>query len=472
MPTLPPPEFVKEWRTAGNDPLLQAIESLTADQWTALIDEHPIRVISGGNRSGKSRTACIDLVSGLLDHPTPDPAWYSTTTYDRFLEGPWPHLQSLLLYPGESIHKPSARIDRVEWLRVGLPKRIVLRNGSSIVVKSYEQGPGEFQAAQLSRAVIDEECPDSIWTEIQARFLAAKTLPKIVVAATPVLGVAWLAALRVMAEEGKGGVSHHRLRTEDNPGHNVQAVAQMKERFRERPEELRLRLEGFPFYSTGLVYPDGLFKAEHVSEPFYLDPGKWGFWRFIDPGFSSAACLWVAVSLDGRRFGVYRDYIGKERSIPENVAEIQRLSRSEGYQQSLIDPFMAQQSQQESGDRIIDLYKAKGVNCTPWLRHQIMPGIEKCKDMLSRPGGFFVFSTCEHFLRERRHYRWKAQPVEEDRDARRENPVDRDNHCMDCWRGAVMEGLRWSAPPDPVPPKGSVARVFWDRRHPAPKVRL
>lgn len=402
----------------------------------------------------------------------PPKAWFCCTTYELLAQAGWDHLKSFLFLPDESVHDlPSRHVESIQWIRPSIPKNVIMRNGSEITFKSYEQGPGEFQAAQLDQIVVDEECPGAIWNEMQARFLATKA-PRIVVAATPIQGVEWLTELRRMAEEGRGGVSHFRLRTEDNPGHNREEVANLRERLRDRPEELRLRLEGYPFYAQGLVYPDGLFSPQHVVQPHPVDPRDYTVYCCIDPGFRNCAALWVAVRADGSEWLVFRDYMGRELTIAQNAQRILAISapmRIEGY---LMDPHAAERRLDESGERIIDLYLRHGIDASPAPRHEVEAGIQVVSDLLSERGAngecrFHVFDTCQEFLRERRSYRRRA--AKEDGDVGKENPEKRDDHLMDAWRYLANTDLPFRVSRSPIPPAGSLGRVFYDQRHPPPK---
>jgi phage terminase large subunit-like protein len=463
-------------------------DRLTPAQRAVVLDPAQIVVVEGGNQSGKSLTAVVDLLvrtSGQTEWTytderkrtqtaaiaqLPDQAltWYSTTTYERFLEQPWKHIQRFSLRPWESIHKlPSERVQHVDWIGGGKPKRIVLGNRTEIAVKSYDQGPGEFQAAQLAWVAVDEEAPEAIWREIQARFLASPSV-RVIVAATPVLGVPWLAELRERAERGEGSVSHHRLRTLENPAHNAEAVAELRIRYRERPEELDLRLEGLPYAAAGLVYPDGLWTNAHWVDPFYLDPGRWSFYRVIDHGWRVCACLWAAVDREGNLV-CYREYYGEERRIGENAAEIRRLSGDERYAAEWIDP-STMGTDAETGVRVIDLWrKHLGNRITEAPDNRVQAGIEAVGEALAARGGaqgerprLRFFRTLTRLAAERREYRWAE--VRERGDVGREKPIKRGDHLLDCLRYFVAGRPQHRRAPAPALPEGTLGRLFQDDR--------
>jgi phage terminase large subunit-like protein len=398
----------------------------------------------------------------------PPKIWYSTTTYELFSQGAWPHLQKLLWWPWETPYKPGEWVKSVTWLRPGIPKAIHGHDGQEVTIKSFEQGPGEFQAAQLDAAILDEESPDSIWREIQARFLASSN-PYILIPATPVLGVEWIGNLRRMAEEGAGGVGHHRLRTMDNPAHNAKAIEDLQTRFKDRPEELRLRLEGIPYYAQGLVYPDGLWQpAVHEVEPHAVDARDYTMYCCIDPGWRVCAALWVAIREDDSEFLVFRDYYGQELTVAENAQRIAKINSTMRIEGIYMDPAMTERHLGESRERIVDLFRAHGVVAQPAARHEVEAGIQVVSDLLAERGPdgqarFHVFKTCENFLRERRAYRRRAQ--REEGDVGKENPEKREDHLLDCVRYLAMQGLQFRVTRPPVPQPGSQGYLFWKQRH-------
>jgi hypothetical protein len=75
---------------------------------------------------------------------------------------------------------------------------------------------------------------------------------------------------------------------------------------------------------------------------------------------------------------------------------------------------------------------------------------------------FRVFHSCQHFLTERRLYKWKEARDTGDEQVNR--PVRRDNHVLDCWRYLVMAGMPYVQPKRPAPAKGTVGRRLYEQR--------
>lgn len=468
----------------AHDPLRQALaHRLTARQSAWLRSTARERVAEGGNQSGKTWASCVDFLSQAIGcHPTirwsPRPeaptwrGWYATTTYELFAEQGWGHWRRLLLYPQESMHNlPTRRVLEVGWDKKApeRPKFLRLRRvdgtEAEIWIKSYDQGRGEFQSAEVDLLALDEEAPEEIYEEVQPRVLARSG--RISISATPVLGVQWLENLRAEAEAGRGGVYHCRFPTNENPALAPAAVAALVDRYRDRPEIARLRLEGYPVALEGRVYPDRLFTPEHLCAPVSL-PAHWLRARCIDHGFRVTACLWHAYGPSGHVVA-YREYYGEEKRIAENAAAILALEKGETITVKWIDP-AALGTQQESGRRVIDVYNEHGVDVTPAPDNRVQSGIERVGDLLSEHDAdgqrrFRVFRTLDRFLRERREYRWSE--LRPKGDAGPDRPVKRSDHLMDCWRYLVAGNLTYAPPQPPVPPPGTVGHRLWKARRDA-----
>lgn len=469
-------------RLTRKDPLSEAVAGLTPDQRAWLLATNRVKVCEGGNQSGKTWLGSIDF---LLDacglHPSyPSRAadelwrgWYATITYSMFSEQGWAHFKRLLLWPGESVHRlPTRRILEIGWHAKNpeMPTYVKVRRGeheaAEIWIKSYEQGVGTFQSAGLPRIHLDEECPESIWTEVQMRGVARAG--RVTVSATPVLGVPWLARLRTDAETHAADVFHQRLDTRKNPAASAAYIEDVIRTFRHAPEMIDLRLGGFPLALSGLVYPDTVFRPEHVVDPHGI-MADWSKVRWIDPGWNSCACLWAAVGPRGETV-VYRDYLGHEKTVQQNAAEILRLSGREVYQTTYFDPYYIRKHEESGGERLIDLWRKHGVPGQAGVEIGVMAAIQLVWELLQARVGmegeapkFTVFRTCADFLDERRGYRWKT--MSDHADDGPERPLKKEDHLMDCWKGLAALKLSWRPPPAPRPAPGTTGELLWkDRR--------
>jgi phage terminase large subunit-like protein len=493
-----PPEVAalvsRERALRAADPLRGAQARLTrssdhgaGSQWAFVTAPNRIRVAEGGNQSGKTWVGVWDFGSQARGvHPTRSWApggatdtwrgWYATTTFDRFSQQAWGHFKRLLLYPGESMLKlPTRNVLAVGWDNRNPERPTYLRirrydgGVAEVWIKSYDQGAGEFQSAEVDAIVIDEECPRAIWEECQPRVLARAG--GITVTATPVQGVEWLEGLRQDAESGASDVFHCRLDTRDNPGLPEGEIERMAKGWRARPELLNLRLAGIPMAMEGSVYPDTLFLPAHVCEPFEI-PREWTRYRVIDHGWRACGCLWAACSPQ-EELVIYREYLGEERTIGQNAAEILKLSGREGYAAKWIDPATLGRDA-ATGKRVIDLWNDEGADVAPAPDNEVQAGIEQVWEWLvgfraeegaARVPLFRVFRSCQRFLEERRGYRF--HDAREKGDEGPVKPVKRADHLMDCWRYLVAAGPRWVPTVQGPPPEGTLAWRLWKKRHEA-----
>lgn len=472
-----------------SDPLPVAVKGLTEVQRSAYESDCWLILLEGGNQSGKTWTACVDFVSFLLGRHrlfrglrgVDRQAWYATYNYEMFGEQAWGHIKRLLLYPGESeFSLPTKRIRHIVWETHGkVPSSVQLTSGAGFTVKTYKQGRDAFQAKTLRYGVVDEECDDDVWEEILSRMLSVKGRARLVIPVTPVKGKLWLDELRNDAGKKYPGLFHVRLKTLDNPTMNADMVSILMRKLKNDPDRLKLRLEGIPCYNQGLIYPDGsIWRGElHEVDPFKI-PRTWTRYRCIDPGWKNCACLWVAVSPpDVNTVVVYRDYLAHECTIAQNAARIRSYEDGGEYCQfSYIDP-AANATDAETGEKLIDRWRANGVLCQPAPDNVVLTGIERVRDLMIERGGIDrdrmrlrVFRTCEHFLRERRQYRWPDERKKGDEG--KEKPLKRDDHVMDCFRYIVAGGLEYVEPrlrrPRPDPETNPIGYAFWVSRNMSP----
>ena len=134
-----------------------------------------MRVLAGGNRSGKTETGawafahyarylhlCRPDIWERDDKPV---LWWVSKSYEDAGEIVWK--QKLKLYI------PSIEIepDGISWVnkKSEWPKQIRLKNGVTIVVKSSEQGRAAMQGKAIAALWFDEQCPEDVMKEATVR---------------------------------------------------------------------------------------------------------------------------------------------------------------------------------------------------------------------------------------------------------------------------------------------------------------
>lgn len=159
------------------------------------------RALRGGNRSSKSYALSREVfmyAAGL--HPwrqvdVPNVTWYATVSHEMVGSVLWSHLKSLLIGYEEG------RDYKVFWRNRGrsIPAQLDLyvfdANGqpqtSSIIFKSYEEGPRVFQGTARRLVAFDEQFDESIWLECVSRIGAEYPLD-VAMALTPIYSQPWL----------------------------------------------------------------------------------------------------------------------------------------------------------------------------------------------------------------------------------------------------------------------------------------
>lgn len=484
-------ELAREIELRRGDPLLAAYQGLTPAQKSFIHSKAPKRIAEGGNRSGKTWTAIIDrLLQARGLHPVRHWAgveradwmtwagWFGAVSYPLFgLQG-WMHYKRLLLYPGESEHKlPTRNIIDIGWNRKNpqIPDYVRIRRSdcekhSEEWIKSFEQGAGAFQSGAPDCLGMDEEAPEDVYRECTLRVLDRDA--NMIFSATPLQGAVYLSNLRKNAKSDPKRVFHVRLPTRDNPSLSKAALAEIAAELGNDPDMVNLRLEGHPLALQGLVYNDIRFRDEHVCDVFPI-PGDWTRYEFIDPGYSHCAALWFAVSPKEDHIVCYRDYLGAARTIGENARQILTLRGNEQIERTWFDRYYILKHESVGGETIQSHWSKAGVKGFPSVDIGVLPAIQQVWVLLSQRGGvngarprFQVFrQTCPNFLNERQSYKW-PEAREHGDERRTENPVKRNDHVMDCWKGGIACGLRWIMPRRAAPTAGSVRDLIEsDRRN-------
>lgn len=492
MPQTPLERLLAQYVFWQGDPVPKAVGSATTHQKAALLDPKNCVIIEGGNQSGKSRTTILKTVMFALEEldgcfPGQDVViWYCTTTYEAFAGPAWTHFKNFLLFPGESVAAlPTTRIQAVDWMGKApeKPKYLCVNRPSGfkahIHIKSYAQGRSEFQGQTLHLVVLDEECTQEIYDEVNARMFASVGA-KLTVCCTPIEGEPWLDTLRDEADKAEPTTSKYRLSTLDNPAVNKEKIEAIRKMYGNLDEEVQLRLLGIPRLGSGLVYGDKVFTDEHVLEDTtYLDISTWTLNRAIDAGYRHPGCVWIAVSPDEKQMVLYRSWLGKDCTIAQAAETIKSLSGAEHYFHDLIDPAVCQ-TNAETGQPEIQVWKANGIHANPAPDNRVHSGIERVWKLLNerveipdrtgdgvlvRPRFRVVRSDCQDWLRERKLYRFKNVVKEPQRDAVDFKVVKRDDHLMDPTRYLVAAGLRYVPYVVKHYPDGDPRKVWHEMRH-------
>lgn len=443
-----------------------------------------VRLVTGGNQSGKSLCAAAEVAYQLLGcHPyqttPPNPRWFClSAVYRTVLEGIWRHLNPISrelnagagFIPAERILKTGPKIpgydipSYLEILPIGTSCVDQYGNKAAshrarIDFLSAEGGQSarrRVQAAAVDGFAIDEEVEEILWNEIKMRLLVRGG--RITISCTMVQSEQWLVDIEDRALQGLKGYHIVRLNTDFNehikPEVRDQVYAGMSD------EEQKIRRLGLSRASQGQVYPE--FDGSHVVEPFKI-PDSWPKFQAMDPGFRTFAALWLAINPDTCRGFLYREMYLRNTNldaVAQFIYEAEGLvwdfisgaqtigPETEIITNRWIDPSAFSHSAAGEIGVGIQLASKYGINTTP-AQNNVIAGIETVKSWMkpglvtpgvngeSRPM-IQVFSNLVEFLGERRRYKFKEDSMGNKKDSKKDRPVKKGDHLMDSWRYLAM----------------------------------
>ena len=192
----------------------------TAPQRAFLNDESKVKMLLGGNQTGKTACACALLLYHCLNrHPTQktDPAPIEAVLVTHS------HSQSVIIQgklysmiPKDTLH-PDCEYVHGKGFR-GVQKVVRFTNGSIIRIKTANQGVGGgLASATCSLVVIDEPVPMDVFNECLARTLRGGFQGSrgiLAITMTPV-GAVDVSYLEEMMKQGKISVTRARLTVKD-----------------------------------------------------------------------------------------------------------------------------------------------------------------------------------------------------------------------------------------------------------------
>ena len=181
-------------RRAHADPL--AYFRPTPPQLAFLSSNHPIRLLRAGNQLGKTWAGLADCIYRCLgSHPytlvkaAPIEAWVVVVSWEQSLA-----VQQKLwtLLPKDAI-SDDCEFTPGKGFRGKVPI-VRFKNGSVLRIRTVNQGALSLASATIDYVLLDEPCPENLWSELAARVLRQRG--KIAITLTPIgLPLGWLKRL-------------------------------------------------------------------------------------------------------------------------------------------------------------------------------------------------------------------------------------------------------------------------------------
>ena len=324
-----------------------------------------IRILLGGNRSGKSTAgACEAIAHALGVRPWLNDGHPQHTV--RLASGraiPVPNIGTVL---GESY---KVAVDRVlwptlsEWLppdyvkRVGKNQQAVvdtveLRNGSMIRFMAYNQAPKEFEGYKAHWSWYDEPPPRDIFVANERSLVDYGGRSWFTL--TPIR-MPWIWEDLISPEDDDLDCEVFRMTSWDNPHVTEKELKAYFSKIKD-PAERHAREVGEFLHLQGRVFPEWEPKAPYWV-PAVKPKDEWVRIMGIDPHpRKPVACVWVAVSPDSDIWYVYRELYTQElRSISDVCAHIHELEKGEKVKFRIIDP-SSQENERTSDSSVYEQF--------------------------------------------------------------------------------------------------------------------
>lgn len=273
-------------RRLKDDPLKYAKQHPKQKDATAAMQA--IRALFWGNRVGKTEWGAQEVASYALNRHKyrrvgePVEIWCTCPSFDAQEETTQ---KKLLTYI------PEKEIKHVDYLRGRIVKKMVLKNGTIISFKSYEQGREKFQGAGKRLIWFDEEPPKDIWEECFVRVEAGVQLD-VLLTMTAIKGMTWVYD-EIYLGTGNQDLYVSEAGWDDNPWLTEPQKDQMARGL--SAQALKVRREGKFVKRVGLVcaWWDRTLHVQHYGE---LDK-SWTWYETFDGGFSDPAA-WLLIGVD------------------------------------------------------------------------------------------------------------------------------------------------------------------------------
>lgn len=424
-------------------------------------DPARIRLVLGGNRSGKTQSGCAEDVAFALGYRP----WLSPMDSNYKVAVRVPN-KGLIVGEsfGEQVKKvlvpkllgdpernipgllPKSAVKSTKKNQQGIITTIMLDNGSSMQFQSYDQEVDLFESTDYDWVHMDEPCPRPIWVAIQ-RGLTDR-MGRSWMTMTP-LKEAWIHDQLVSRDT----IGKHFFDMSDNIGYGLKAEAVAEFARELTPEEREARIHGRFFHLSGLVYKE--YQAVHKIERVPID-SSWSVYMHIDthPRTPHHA-VWIAVRPDNSLM-----VCGElKNSDPANLVEpfafavlayertvlnypCDRIRR-------LIEPGSQTQNPVKDGRSIHDEFAEYGIVAKPGSKNRdagillLHKYLHFEQDAAIYPQIFF-FRDLKGIDYEMRRYQWddwakKAAEGRTDKQA----PKDKDDHFIEGIHRILLDTPRW-----------------------------
>lgn len=277
-----------------------------------------IRALFWGNRVGKTEWGAQETTRyATNDHPhrfigEPVEIWCACPSFDAQEETTQKKLLSYI---------PEHEVEHVDYLRGKIIKKMLLKNGSIITFKSYEQGREKFQGSGKRLIWFDEEPPKDIWEECFVRVEAGQQLD-VILTMTAIKGMTWVYD-DIYLNTNNPDLYVSEAGWDDNPWLTEDQKQQMGRGL--SAQALQVRREGKFVKRVGLVC-SWWSRDTHLKHYDTLDR-SWTWYEVLDGGWSDPlAYLLIGVDNDNNVHIV--NGFRKKQMSDERIVELRNIKTS------------------------------------------------------------------------------------------------------------------------------------------------
>lgn len=264
------------------------------------------RLLSGGNRSGKTFSTIADDVMVLLKkHPYRESLYRDTEPRRmRFIGIDFDRGIDQIALPLFSQFIPPSALINGSWEDSYQKQKhmLTLADGATCSFMSYEQDPDKFQGVSLHHIHFDEEPPQAIYKESMLRIL--DTAGTATISETPVQQLEWLQD-EIIDPWNEGRLPDWRvilMDTRHNTHLGVEELQKLEAGLTE--SEIVIRMQGKYDTGSNMVFPEFTRKYPNVIPQSAFNPrhtrDDWRFFRSMDHGLANpTAWGWHAVHRNG-----------------------------------------------------------------------------------------------------------------------------------------------------------------------------
>ncbi len=309
--------------------------------WPGRRFAHPIRAWAAGKTAETTRDIVQEKLLGFGHSP--------------------PDNKGTGLIPGDLIIKTTPKSGGIGNAVDTVYVRHASGGTSTLGFKSYGKDRDSFEGTERDWVWLDEEPPKEVYDECLMRTMS--TVPgypggSCIITFTPLEGDTQVVRAFLendpAAPDGDPDKFFIQITWDDAP--HVTEAERIKMRRKYLPSQLRARERGEPALGEGAIYP---IDIDELLVPDMLIPAHWPRAFGLDVG--KTAVVWGARNPDTDVIFLFREYYSEEYNVLMHATAIRGIDGRDAWIPGVADP-AAGQSSQIDGQKIIDLYRAHGVD--------------------------------------------------------------------------------------------------------------